>query len=92
MLDLETNNLTRVKTDPPTFNVHGCVYRYGKMHVVTDGGPDETAYLATIDPKTLKRTIVLNNFYERPFMSFNDLEIDREGNYYLTDSKSGWVS
>ena len=90
LLDLETNNLTRIKTDPPTFNVHGCVYRDGKMHVVTDGGPEETAYLATIDPKTLKRTTILNNFHGRPFMSFNDLEIDREGNYYLTDSKSGW--
>lgn len=90
LLDLTTNNLTRVKTDPPTFNVHGCVYHDGKMHVVTDGGPDETAYLATIDPNTLKRTTILNNFHERPFMSFNDLEIDTEGNYYLTDSESGW--
>lgn len=25
-------------------------------------------------------------------MSFNDLEMDQEGNYYLTDSYSGWVS
>lgn len=89
LLDLKTNNLTRVKTNPPTWNVHGCVYRNDKMHVVTDGGPNETAYLATIDPVTLERTPVINNFYERPFLSFNDLEIDSEGNYYLTDSASG---
>jgi sugar lactone lactonase YvrE len=92
LLDLSTNNLTRINTNPPTWNIHGCVYRDGKLHVVTDGGPSESAYLATIDPITLERKTILNNYYERPFMSFNDLEIDREGNYYLTDSYSGWVS
>jgi sugar lactone lactonase YvrE len=92
VLDLKSNNLTKVQTTPPTHNIHGCVYRDGKLHVVTDGGPNESAYLATIDPTTWERTTILNNYYERPFMSFNDLEIDNEGNYYLTDSKSGWVS
>jgi len=67
------------------------VYQNGKLHVVTDGGPNETAYLATIDPNTWERKTILNNFHERPFMSFNDLEMDKEGNYYLTDSRSGWV-
>lgn len=91
LLDLSTKNLTRIKTNPPTWNVHGCVYRNGKLNVVTDGGPDETGYLATIDPITLDRKKILNNYYERPFMSFNDLEMDEAGNYYLTDSYSGWV-
>ncbi|KPI39293.1 uncharacterized protein AB675_5222 [Cyphellophora attinorum] len=90
LLDLTTNNLTLIKTNPPSWNVHGCVYRSGQLHVVTDGGPEETGYLATIDPQTWKRTTLLNNFYERPFISFNDLEIDDDGNYYLTDSYSGW--
>ncbi|KAL0934799.1 AkeP protein [Colletotrichum truncatum] len=90
ILDVRTNNLTKIQTNPPTLNVHGCVYQNGKLHVVTDGGPDETAYLAIIDPKTWERKTLLNNFYERPFMSFNDLELDREGNYYMTDSRSGW--
>lgn len=62
------------------------------MHVVTDGGPNESPYLATIDPVTLNRTTILNNYYERPFISFNDLEVSPEGDYYLTDSYSGWVS
>jgi hypothetical protein len=59
--------------------------------VVTDGGPDETGYLASIDPKTWERKTLLNNYYERPFIGFNEIEMDREGNYYLTDSLSGWV-
>ena len=92
LLDLRTNNLTRIRTEPPTYNVHGCVYRDEKLHVVTDGGPQETPYLATIDPGTWERKTLLNNYYERPFISFNDLEMDGEGNYYLTDSVSGWVS
>ncbi|KAK4890174.1 hypothetical protein LTR27_011056 [Elasticomyces elasticus] len=90
LLDVKTNNLTRIQTNPPTWNVHGCVYHNGKLHVVTDGGPDETPYLATIDPYTLERKTILNNYFEQPFISFNDLELDREGNYYLTDSYSGW--
>lgn len=92
LLDLKTNNLTTVRSNPPTMNVHGCAYSKGKLHVVTDGGPHETGYLATIDPTTWERTTILNNHDEQPFISFNDLDLDREGNYYLTDSLSGWVS
>ncbi|KAH7312318.1 AkeP protein [Stachybotrys elegans] len=90
LLDLKTNNLTKIRTIPPTSNVHGCVYHKGSLHVVTDGGPDETPYLATINPNSWERKTILNNYYGRPFISFNDLEIDGEGNYYLTDSLSGW--
>ncbi|KAK1585478.1 AkeP protein [Colletotrichum navitas] len=90
ILDVRTNNLTKIRTNPLTYNVLGCVYQIGKLHVVTGGGPNETAYLATIDPTTWGRKTVLNNFYERPFMSFNEIEMDRGGNYYLTDSDSGW--
>ncbi len=91
LLDLDTNTLTTIRTNPPTWNVHGCVYHKELLHVVTDGGPNETAYLATIDPATnWTRTTLLNNFYQRPFISFNDLELDSHGNYYLTDSYSGW--
>lgn len=59
--------------------------------MVTDGGPDETGYLASIDPKTWERKTLLNNYYERPFIGFNEIEMDSEGNYYLTDSLSDWV-
>ncbi|KAI9148148.1 AkeP protein [Paramyrothecium foliicola] len=90
VLDLKTNNLTTVRTNPPTYNVHGCVYQKGKLHVVTDGGPNETPFLATVDPNTWERKTILNNYYGRPFISFNDLELDSQGNYYLTDSFSGW--
>ncbi|KAI0536233.1 AkeP protein [Xylaria digitata] len=89
LLDLKTNGLIGLRTNPPTWNIHGCVHCEGKLHVVTDGGPKEVPYLATIDPKTWDRTTLLNNYYERPFISFNDIEMDREGNYYLTDSLSG---
>ncbi|KAK8010977.1 AkeP protein [Apiospora arundinis] len=90
LLDLKTNILSTVRTNPPTWNVHGCVYSKGRLHVVTDGGPHETGYLATIDPKTWERKTILNNHEEQPFISFNDLDMDPEGNYYLTDSLSGW--
>lgn len=91
LLNLTTNTLEIIRTNSPTWNIHGCVYQNDLLHIVTDGGPEGTAYLATIDPASnWTRTTLLNNFYQRPFISFNDLELDGEGNYYLTDSYSGW--
>ncbi|KAJ6094262.1 hypothetical protein N7467_003107 [Penicillium canescens] len=71
LLDVDTNSLKRIVTDPPTFNAHGCVSYQDHLYVATDGaGSSESGSL--------------------PFAGFNDLEMDREGNFYLTDSKSGW--
>lgn len=96
MLDTKTNKLEKIKTDPPTVNVHGAVYYKGSIYAVTDGSThgsnNETGYLAKIDPETYERTTLLNNFHERPFIGFNDIEMDEEGNFYLTDSRSGYVS
>ncbi|KAJ3561762.1 hypothetical protein NPX13_g8817 [Xylaria arbuscula] len=85
-----TGNLRNLTTNPPTLNVHGCVAYEGLLYVVTDGGLGETAYFAKIDPKSWKRTTLLNHYYEQPFGAFNDLEVDKDGNFYLTDSKSGF--
>jgi sugar lactone lactonase YvrE len=60
--------------------------------VVTDGYGDEgTGQLVKIDPQSWKQEVVLNNYLVQPFAGFNDLEIDPNGNFYLTDSKSAWV-
>jgi gluconolactonase len=91
LLDIRKNVLQTVITSPPTFNVHGCVTFNDSLYVVTDGSLNETGYLARIDPSNWKRTTLLNNYYEQPFGGFNDLAMDSEGNFYLTDSKSGWV-
>ncbi|GAB1193398.1 hypothetical protein APSETT444_002614 [Aspergillus pseudonomiae] len=91
LLDVETNTLHNITTDPPTYNVHGCVYYNHSIHVVTDGYSDlQTGELAKIDPHSHEKTTLLNNYLVQPFAGFNDLEIDREGNFWLTDSRSGW--
>ncbi|KAB8234191.1 SMP-30/gluconolactonase/LRE family protein [Aspergillus alliaceus] len=91
LLDVETNTLHKITTNPPTYNVHGCVYYNGSIHVVTDGYSDlQTGELAMIDPVSMEKKTLLNNYLVQPFAGFNDLEIDREGNFWLTDSKSGW--
>ncbi|KAF1834784.1 hypothetical protein BDW02DRAFT_621038, partial [Decorospora gaudefroyi] len=41
-----------------------------------------------MDPETWKRETVMNNYYGQPFLGFNDLDIDSEGNFWLTVSKS----
>lgn len=91
LLNTETNVLRNITTNPPTFNVHGCVYYKGAYYVVTDGSPNGTALLARIDPITLERTTLLNNYYQQPLLSFNDLDIDPDGNFWLADSIAGWV-
>lgn len=92
LLDVETNTLRNITTNPPTYNVHGCVYYNHSIHVVTDGYSDlQTGELAKIDPHSHEKTTLLNNYLVQPFAGFNDLEIDQVGNFWLTDSKSGWV-
>ncbi|KAG7055968.1 AkeP protein [Colletotrichum scovillei] len=90
LLDTKNNTLRKITTTPPTLNAHGCVYYHGAYHVVTDGSHDETGALIRIEPTTLERTVLLNNYYEQPFAGLNDLEIDSYGNFWFTDSKSGW--
>ncbi|KAJ5103656.1 hypothetical protein N7532_004185 [Penicillium argentinense] len=91
LLDVENNTLRKITTDPPTYNVHACVNFQGQLYGVTDGyGDSETGSLVQIDPQSWKATTLLNNFLGQPFGGFNDLEVDPEGNFWLTDSKSGW--
>ncbi|KAL4811956.1 hypothetical protein BDW67DRAFT_179144 [Aspergillus spinulosporus] len=91
LLDVKTNELREITTDPPTYNAHGCVVYDGFLYVVTDGyGDEQSGQLVKINPRTLKKEVLLNNFLVQPFGGFNDLEIDPQGNFYLTDSKSGW--
>ncbi|KAF5523803.1 hypothetical protein CGCA056_v005637 [Colletotrichum aenigma] len=90
MLDTRNNTLKKITTTPPTVNAHGCIYYRGAYHVVTDGSRNETGALVRVNPETLEKTVLLNNYYEEPFMGFNDFDIDSEGNFWLTDSKSGW--
>jgi gluconolactonase len=92
LLNTETNELQKITTTPPTYNAHGCVYYNGSLYVVTDGSHNEIGGLVKINPNTLEKTTLLNNYYEQPFLGFNDLDIDPDGNFYLTDSKSAYVS
>ncbi|KAA8650885.1 SMP-30/gluconolactonase/LRE family protein [Aspergillus tanneri] len=51
---------------------------------------NETASLNKIIPDTLEKTTLLNNFYGLPFQGLNDLDIDPEGNFWITDDHYGW--
>lgn len=92
LLDTKTNTLRNITTNPPTWNAHGCVYFKGAYYVVTDGGPNNTGLLTRIDPVTLTSTTLLNNYYQQPFDGLNDIDIDEDGNFYITDGRYGWVS
>ncbi|PLB54732.1 hypothetical protein P170DRAFT_442771 [Aspergillus steynii IBT 23096] len=91
VLDIETNELRKVETTPPTYNAHGCVYYNQSLYVVTDGYADkESGALVKVNPRSWERETLVNNYLVQPFAGFNDLEMDREGNFWVTDSKSGW--
>lgn len=91
LLDTKNNTLRNITTNPPTINAHGCVYFDRAYHIVTDGGFNETGTLVRVDPGTLEKKLLLNDYYQQPFMGFNDFEIDQANNFWLTDSRSGWV-
>lgn len=44
-----------------------------------------------VNPETKEAETLINNFYQQPFVGFNDIEIDRNGNFWVTDSISAWV-
>ncbi|KAJ5862962.1 hypothetical protein N7455_007030 [Penicillium solitum] len=51
LLDVDTNSIKKIVTDPPTFNVHGYVSYQGHLYVATDGaGRSESGSLVQIDP------------------------------------------
>ncbi|KAF2248078.1 hypothetical protein BU26DRAFT_392479, partial [Trematosphaeria pertusa] len=92
LLHTLNNTLTKIQTQPPTVNAHGCVINNGTMYVVTDGdGDKETGALVKINPSSFAKEVILNNYYTQPFLGFNDLDIDSNGNFWLTDSKSAYA-
>ncbi|OGM47435.1 hypothetical protein ABOM_002642 [Aspergillus bombycis] len=90
LLNTETNELRKISTNPPIHNVHGCAFHNGSYYVVTDGSQNQTASLNRINPDTLEVTTLLNNYYGLPFQGFNDLDIDSDGNFWITDDHYGW--
>jgi sugar lactone lactonase YvrE len=91
LLDTQTLELKNITTDPPTMNAHGCVYHDGYVYVATDGGERTHASIVKIDPVTLKAETIINNFFQQPFNGFNDIDMDPNGNLWVTDSISAWV-
>jgi sugar lactone lactonase YvrE len=49
------------------------------------------ASIVKIDPVTLKAETIINNFFQQPFNGFNDIDMDPNGNLWVTDSISAWV-
>ncbi|KFY63799.1 hypothetical protein V496_03683 [Pseudogymnoascus sp. VKM F-4515 (FW-2607)] len=90
VLDTTTHVLKNITTSPPTYNAHGCVYFDESIYVATDGGDGHYGSIVKINPKSLKAETLINNFYQQPFLGFNDLDIDPAGNIWATDSISAW--
>lgn len=91
LLDASNHELHNITTSPPIMNAHGCVYYNGSLHVATDGGAGHYASIYRVEPHTLRAETLINNFYQQPFIGFNDLDIDPNGNIWVTDSMSAWV-
>lgn len=91
LLDASTNEVRNITTSPPIMNAHGCVVYNDALYITTDGGDGHYASVVKVDPHTWQSEIILNNFYQQPFLGFNDLDIDLQGNIWLTDSSSAWV-
>ncbi|KAH6708932.1 hypothetical protein BKA61DRAFT_645872 [Leptodontidium sp. MPI-SDFR-AT-0119] len=89
-LDTTTNELHNITTSPPTWNAHGCVYYNGSVYIATDTTESQYGSIVKVNPETKEAETLINNFYQQPFLGFNDIEIDRNGNFWVTDSISAW--
>lgn len=47
--------------------------------------------LIAVDPKTLEATVLLNNFYGRPFNSINDVAVLMKSGGEKTDLQRQWI-
>lgn len=58
------------------------------------GAVDSTPYatIVKIDPRTWKAEMVSNKFKGMPVTGCNDFDVDHNGNIWVGDSMSAWVS
>ncbi|GME31379.1 nucleoside-diphosphate-sugar epimerase [Neofusicoccum parvum] len=86
--------------DPPVWGVNGGRYRDGKIYWAVAGSGDfrasnqtvgQTTGIYTLDPLTMKSTVLVNNYFGVPFNSPDDLVIDDRGDIFFTDPWYGWA-
>ena len=68
----------------------GCPY-LGKALFCTEGSLDKPSSLALLDPVKNETTILLDNFFGRPFNSLNDIKLhNKTGDLWFTDAQYGY--
>ena len=81
---------------PPVSGINGGRYYKGLVYWAVSGskpfanGTLEEPGLVTLDPKTDKVAVLLNNYFGNYFDSPNDLVIDSGGDVFFTDAIYGW--
>lgn len=90
-VNLETGAVTTL--DSPTYNVpNGLVLdQQGRLLVCQQGNKTQDGFIQRIDLKTLKRSVVADNWFGVPFNSPNDAEPKRDGSIWFTDTSYGYA-
>ncbi|KAH8645846.1 lactonohydrolase [Tricladium varicosporioides] len=83
--------LGRMTASPPIYAPAGGRYRNGLIYYSAAGGNESlnnTTYrpgIYTLDPKTGKSEVLVNNYFGYYFNTCDDLDLDPEGNVWFTD-------
>ncbi|KAE8167475.1 hypothetical protein BDV40DRAFT_312741 [Aspergillus tamarii] len=90
-LDGDSPTISEVLTDPPLYAPSGARYRNGKIYFsagggnsTLEGGPYHPG-IYSVDPKTRKSTIEVNNYFGWYFNQANDMDIDQHGRIWFSD-------
>ncbi|OGM42216.1 lactonohydrolase [Aspergillus bombycis] len=90
-LDGDSPTLSTILTDPPMYAPSGARYRNGKIYFsvgggnsTLEGGPYHPG-IYSVDPKTRKSTIEVNNYFGWYFNQANDMDIDQHGRIWFSD-------
>ncbi|KAE8380405.1 hypothetical protein BDV26DRAFT_290490 [Aspergillus bertholletiae] len=90
-LNGDSPTLSEVLTDPPIYAPSGARYRNGKIYFsagggnsTLEGGPYHPG-IYSVDPKTRKATIEVNNYFGWYFNQANDMDIDQHGRIWFSD-------
>ena len=92
VVDLSVNppKLEYLTADPPLYACTGASYRAGLIYLACAGGNTTATNefrpgIYTLDPKTGKSKVLLNNYFGYCFNSADDLTIQSNGDIWFTD-------
>jgi gluconolactonase len=90
-MNVDTYQVSKVEANPPIPMANGGTLFNGKIILLSQGLGEVGASIYSMDPKTYKTELILNNYFGLKFNSLNDVVVSRkDGSFWFTDPSYGY--